>query len=314
VSKDDIKLYTNIQESCCRILAKNCFPQERLSGLRNRLQFEHVFPIIFSNRNIVLKLRLYNKIELNEISVGAEGKVDIKKPYKFQEGVFKQNPCVIFKYDQNHSHFDKFEMRRDIMLLSAMKHDNILHCYGAYLPKEAGDILVVFQKTTGQTLAEFITKKKLFLKVIWNIVDQVAQGLHYIHSYSLVYTILRGDQVLIEDDYSGIKLKGFGSKKAAKLLLKEKDATRQEVGYIAPEVFKNNKFTLDSDVYSYGMLLYEVVAKTHPFGPTLGKDLRSATLKGERPTIPECGKRIFNFNDNVLESRTIKKTKNVGCC
>ena len=59
--------------------------------------------------------------------------------------------------------------------------------------------------------------------------------------------------------------------------------------YMAPELFENKHFNKSVDVYSFGILLWEIVAQSIPFNMMGPQDIRNRVVAGERLRIPSLG-------------------------
>src|SRR6185437_8723456 len=100
----------------------------------------------------------------------------------------------------------------------------------------------------------------------------MASGLAYLHSRSILHRDVKSLNVLL-DDYGKAKLTDFGLSRT-KDETKSKDllSTKQAVGtiqWMAPELFSRNpNYTQKSDIYSFGMTLWELVARRIPYAGT----------------------------------------------
>jgi serine/threonine protein kinase len=124
--------------------------------------------------------------------------------------------------------------------------------------------------------------------------QQLAQGMNYLHTgrTPLIHRDLKPANLLI--DFSGIlKITDFG----LATIRPQANQTKQEVflmtgetgsyRFMAPEVFRHEEYTDSVDVYSYSMILYQIILGDAPWGSLSGLDaVTKAAVDGERPLIP----------------------------
>jgi serine/threonine protein kinase len=109
--------------------------------------------------------------------------------------------------------------------------------------------------------------------------------MRYVHSRDVIHRDLKPSNILLDDSHE-ICIGDFGSSTLATL-----DATRTSergtLAYMAPEQ-QGIEYTSKVDVYSFGLILYEVVTGEKVFPPTLGPfGICAAAREGRRPPIPD---------------------------
>ncbi|RIB19008.1 kinase-like domain-containing protein, partial [Gigaspora rosea] len=111
----------------------------------------------------------------------------------------------------------------------------------------------------------------------------ISTALYRIHRSNLVHRDLHPGNILQKFDGSWrISDLGF-----CDLSRKEKNHFYGNLPYCAPEVINNGEYTIKSDIYSIGMLMYEVVTGMPPFYDQRHENLAINILCGIRPTIPK---------------------------
>jgi TolB-like protein len=133
---------------------------------------------------------------------------------------------------------------------------------------------------TGITMREVLSRGPLPDDELASIAAQIAAALEYAHAKQLIHRDLKPENVLLTDE-GAIKIIDFGIASAAQ---------RAEVGaqlplkgtlrYMAPESLAGLAPTTASDVYSAGVLLYEMAVGRHPFAAVDASDLASAIVAG----------------------------------
>jgi len=94
----------------------------------------------------------------------------------------------------------------------------------------------------------------------------VAKGMAHLHKSRFVHGNLAAKNVLLSNlDINGIKVGNYGIKKLVDLLPEQSSTQFETVRWMAPESIISHDFTLKSDVWSYGVFIYEVLARDKPF-------------------------------------------------
>ncbi|KAL7718421.1 Protein kinase domain-containing protein [Entamoeba marina] len=199
------------------------------------------------------------------------------------------------------------EFQQEFGVLSKLKNDNIVRFYGVVVEKQFS---MVMEHCNKGSLFDIISKKESDIgwETVFDYSEQIAKGMHYLHSRSppILHRDLKSLNVLVtseEIEKNGktveverLKICDFGlSRFDSDITVSVKG--RGTYAYCAPEVYFNQRYSDQSDVYSYGIILWELVFRViyqryqRPFQefPELNMDIQiiiqSATCD-LRPTIP----------------------------
>ncbi|KAJ8046650.1 Leucine-rich repeat serine/threonine-protein kinase 2 [Holothuria leucospilota] len=184
-------------------------------------------------------------------------------------------------------------MRQEVTVLRHLQHPCLVSMEGvSFSPR----ILVMELAPLG-SLGSLLTSEKgqLNRKLQHKIAMQVAEGLAFLHENRIVYRDLKPDNILIFSLLPGasqnVKISDYGiSKFTTPYGLKASEGTP---GYRAPEVIKGTStYNTEVDIFSYGILLFEVVTEGHkPFQDLdFRTEIEEAVVKGRgMPQITECG-------------------------
>lgn len=150
----------------------------------------------------------------------------------------------------------------------------------------------------GQTLSQWlIDNKKPTLERVRGIVEQIAKGLRAFHRLEMLHQDLRPDNIII-DNNGTVKLIDFGSVCVAGLLeTVSHDSLNHVLGtaqYTAPEYFLGEAGTARSDLFSLGVITYQMLSGKLPYGAEVAKcktvlaqnKLSYDSLRYDRPEIP----------------------------
>lgn len=158
--------------------------------------------------------------------------------------------------------------KREAKILARLDHPKIIKVldFGTFQKY----FYISFEYFEGESLRNFIKKHKLEYSEFENIVIQILTGLNYAHSKNIIHRDLKPENILI-DSKLNIKIADFG------LALSEDEiqVTQQESivgtpGYMSPEQIRGEKLTPASDIFSLGIILFEILTGSNPF---VGKDI-----------------------------------------
>lgn len=126
---------------------------------------------------------------------------------------------------------------------------------------------MVTEFLSGGSLFDFLHKRgeKLNEEKIFYICKDVALGMSYLHGKNVLHCDLKSSNVLIDENWN-VKLCDFGLSRLKDNKKNKKDNIR--VGtphWMAPEILKGEKYECESDVYSFGILLWEMLTCQIPY-------------------------------------------------
>lgn len=181
---------------------------------------------------------------------------------------------------------------QEARLASSLKHQNIVTVYD--FGKEADTYYIVMEYLQGKDLEKFVsTYAPLPVEISLIIIKQLCEGLSYAHHQGVVHRDIKPGNIIITDD-GVVKLSDFG---IARLKDSHKlTPTGSLIGtvfYIAPEQIKGEKVGPPADVFSTGVVLYELLTKQLPFKGDTAVEVLQKISHGDfpnpkklNPTIP----------------------------
>ena len=210
---------------------------------------------------------------LGQIGAGGMGEVYLARDTKLDREVALK--ILNEKFSRDEANLNRFI--REAKAASALNHPNILviHEIGA-----SGDSpYIVSEYVKGQTLRDFLTEKHLSLREVLDIAVQIAGALVAAHEARLVHRDIKPENVMIRPD-GLIKVLDFGLAKLVErknrsiLGLEESTLEHSQtargmilgtVNYMSPEQAKGERVDERTDVFSLGVVLYEMLAGQTPF-------------------------------------------------
>ncbi|WP_331069291.1 bifunctional protein-serine/threonine kinase/phosphatase [Steroidobacter sp.] len=135
-------------------------------------------------------------------------------------------------------------------------------------------LYTVMELIDGQTLTQWmIDNPKPRLTVVRGIVEQIAKGLQAFHRLEMLHQDLRPDNIMI-DTAGTVKIMDFGSTRVAGIVESSSEVTNLPDGtlqYTAPEYFLGEAGTSRSDLFSLGVIAYQMLTGRLPFGAEVAK-------------------------------------------
>ncbi|XP_031504178.1 serine/threonine-protein kinase STY13-like [Nymphaea colorata] len=199
------------------------------------------------------------------------------------------------------------QFTQEVMMLATLRHPNIVRFIGACRKPLVWCIVTEYAK--GGSVRNFLMKRQnrsVPLKLAVKQALDVARGMAYVHGLGFIHRDLKSDNLLIATDKS-IKIADFG---VARIEV-QTDGMTPETGtyrWMAPEMIQHRPYTQKVDVYSFGIVLWELITGCLPFQNMTAVQAAFAVVnKGVRPTIPqdclpvlcEIMTRCWDVNPNV---------------
>uniref|UniRef100_A0A672JJA5 Mitogen-activated protein kinase kinase kinase n=1 Tax=Salarias fasciatus TaxID=181472 RepID=A0A672JJA5_SALFA len=162
-------------------------------------------------------------------------------------------------------------VKQEAKLFSMLQHPNIIKLEGVCL--EEPNLCLVMEYARGGTLNRVLTGRRIPPHILVNWAVQIARGMHYLHEEAVVPLIhrdLKSSNILllekIENDDIGrktLKITDFGL--AREWHKTTKMSAAGTYSWMAPEVIKSSLFSKGSDIWSYGVLLWELLTGEVPY-------------------------------------------------
>ncbi|MCK5727221.1 MAG: bifunctional protein-serine/threonine kinase/phosphatase [Thiotrichaceae bacterium] len=170
------------------------------------------------------------------------------------------------------------------------------HLIKTYSPSRQRTFLyTVVEYISGQTLAQWIQDNpRPSLVQLRGTISQIAKGLRAMHRMEMIHQDLKPDNILL-DENNTLKIIDFGSTKIAGLVeaqsILEHSLIAGTANYSAPEYFKGDSGTNRSDIYSIGVICYQMLTGKLPYGEidplkAHKKRFNYIPAKQHNPTVP----------------------------
>ena len=198
----------------------------------------------------------------------------------------------------------RHQLIREAQAVALLEHDNICGIYG--IEQIETHHFIVMQYIEGLTLAELIEKYPLRYEQVLSITRQLLSAVHFAHSHGIIHRDLKPANIMMRSDEQ-IKVLDFGLAKTIQSPAnsgQEKQNTSFSrngliigtVGYMSPEQLRGEKLNFQSDIFSIGIIMYELISGKNPFA----RDSQAETIAA-----------ILNEEVKPLEGLKAKHQKNL---
>lgn len=180
----------------------------------------------------------------------------------------RQDAHVVLKFFVQSTETEKLRQRfiHAAELASELDHPNI-SAVSAALETADGHPFMVMSYYEGQTLTDLLDDDPMPLKRALDIVVQCSRALAYAHSRQLVHRDIKPDNIFLTSSGT-VKLLDFGIAKSELTDLHRRTSVGTLLGtvpYMAPEQIRGETVDARADLWSVGVMLYEMLAARHPF-------------------------------------------------
>ena len=209
------------------------------------------------------------------------------------------------------SNDEKFirRFKREALSVSNLSHPNIVEVYD--VGEEEGNYYIVMEYIGGKTLKQLLQKRgALTLTEVLDIMSQLTDGLSHAHDAYIIHRDIKPQNIMIEDN-GLIKITDFGIATAINSTqLTQTNSVMGSVHYLPPEQASGKGSTIKSDIYSLGILMYELLAGSVPFKGDTAVEIALKHMKEKIPSIRKQNPTIPQSIENIILKATAKNPKN----
>ncbi|KAI8025080.1 Protein NSP-INTERACTING KINASE 2 [Camellia lanceoleosa] len=165
---------------------------------------------------------------------------------------------------------DEAQFLKGLKILTSLKHENLLRLRGFCCSKGRGECFLVYDFVPNGNLLQYLNVKASSGKVLeWStrisIIQGIAKGIGYLHAkkgnkLSLVHQNISAEKVLIDQRYNPLISDAGLHKLLADDVIFSTLKASAAMGYLAPEYTNTGRFTEKSDVYAFGMIIFQVLS------------------------------------------------------
>ena len=246
-------------------------------------------PELLPNTNLMY-YRILRKIGaggMGEVYLAEDTRLGRKVALKFLPAAFAQDQTRLKRFTQ------------EARAASALNHPNILTVHEIGQTDNSHFIATEFVK--GETLRERMQRESFSLREVLDIATQVASALNAAHEAKIIHRDIKPENIMLRAD-GLVKVLDFGLAKLnpdttivnteADTLAQVKTGTGVILGtaaYMSPEQARGKTVDARTDVFSFGVVLYEMLSGKHPFAGETTSDVIAAILQNEPAPLTGFG-------------------------
>ncbi len=227
--------------------------------------------------------------------IGAGGMSDVYKAMDHSLGREVAIKVLKQEFVEDAGFVSKF--RAEAQSAAGLEHPNIVNIYD--VGSEEGLYYIVMEYVEGITLKTYISKKgRLAYNELLSIAIQVGRGIEAAHNKNIIHRDIKPQNIIISKD-GKVKVTDFGIARAATANTINADIMGS-VHYASPEQARNGYVTFQSDIYSLGIVMYEMCTGRVPFDGETTVAIAILHLQGEMtppsayaPDVPIAVERII---------------------
>ena len=205
----------------------------------------------------------------------------------------RQVAIKTFKIDANDEDAVK-RFNREAKAVTSLSHPNIVSIYD--VENEGEFYYLILEYVEGMTLKDYMIKNpRIPIETIVHIAKQIAAGLSHAHQNGIIHRDIKPQNILMNENLT-CKITDFGIARAyGDTTLTQTNQMLGTVYYLSPEQARGNVATAQSDIYSLGILIFEMITGQIPFK---GESAVAIALKHLQEELPDIDK----YRDNVPQS------------
>jgi len=187
--------------------------------------------------------------------------VELGRPaaIKFLLSYYAADPEAVLRFQQ------------EAKAVNMVRHENLVDIYDVFVEPERGIRAYVMELLSGRSLRDAMVQEALGLRTVLSITRQIASALHAVHGAGIVHRDLKPENIYLCAGAGGeavVKVLDFGVAKFTRGEVPYQTGSGTVLGspwYMAPEQARGQPVDHRADVYSLGVLLYEMLTGCVPF-------------------------------------------------
>lgn len=206
---------------------------------------------------------------------------------------------------------EKFVRRfqREAIAASSLSHPNIVEMYD--VGEDNGKYYIVMEYVDGKTLKNLIKKRGgLTMPEVIDIMTQLTSAIACAHDSNIIHRDIKPQNVLIKED-GIVKITDFGIAMALNSNeLTQTNSVMGSVHYLPPEQANGKGATVKSDIYSLGIVMFELLTGVLPFKGENAVEIAIKQMRNQIPSVCNMNSLIPQSVENIILKACAKNPKN----
>jgi serine/threonine protein kinase len=269
-----------VKEYLCKSYPKVC-----LSAFVNFSDLSEVavFDMARFERFAASSFRDFNNVdELYRSTAGAV----YRATFKYDDRVYVLKERVLSELGKRKN------ITNEVQLLAQLSHPNVIRCEGWFWDSRKQSLFIVLEYCEGGDLYKLIQKRKARSRYfseayIWHIFHQICLSVRHLHENGIVHRDLKALNIMLTRNENTVKLADLGVSRQVSedtMLLNTFYGTPL---YLSPELVDNSAYNEKTDIWSLGVILYELAALRCPFRSQTLLGLAKCIKRGVYDSIPD---------------------------
>ena len=246
-----------------------------------------------------------NRYEIISL-IGQGGMADV---YKAKDIILNRIVAIkILREKLSHDAMTLVRFQREASAASRLSHPNVVDIYD--VGESDGMHYIVMEFIRGRTLKQLIQQRgALSVSESIQIMTQLTSAIDHAHKHNIIHRDIKPQNVLVKDDGT-VKITDFGiaiANDAVQLTLN--NAVMGSAHYLAPETAQGKEPTAQVDIYSLGIVFYELLTGDVPFHGKTPTEIAVKHLRQPIPYVRDFNPAIPQAVENIILKATAKDPK-----
>lgn len=240
-------------------------------------------------------------------SIGEGGMANV---YLAFDKILKRNVAIkVLRGDLSDDELFIKRFRREALASTALNHPNVVQIFD--IGEENGKYFIVMEYVEGVTLKQLLLKRKrLTISEVIDISKQISLGIDHAHSKQIIHRDIKPHNILIQKDGT-VKITDFGiAVTLNSTLLTQTNSILGSVHYLPPEQISGDVANVRSDIYSIGILMYELLTGELPYNGDSAVTIALMHVRDKFPSPRGIDASIPQSVENIVIKATAKNPKN----
>lgn len=159
---------------------------------------------------------------------------------------------------------DKNIVKNEFNIMRKLSHINIIKVFDLIVDEKLNNVYIFLEYFEYGDLGKYLSGNTLEEKHVNNFSIQIKNGLQYLYKQNIIHRDIKPQNILVSNDKI-LKIIDFGLSKSITINEEMMETICGSPLYMAPEIIKTKNYTIKSDIWSFGVIIYEMIYGYTPF-------------------------------------------------